>query len=600
MTEREPDHLFDELRRKLEDYGSHPSADLWAGLEQHLAAQPAAPQRQWRRVALWLAAACLLLLLSIPALLWLRPAAPTVATTETAGPATGTAAARSQPVPATGAPSRAHLATAAQTSAAQLPQPASTLSPNPTSAQRATDTAPPAPSAPAANAGTSAASPAAQTRAGRSVATAAGSTKPDRPTDAETTGLVAAGRPGRKQARRLTTAVAGGALGRAGQGPHPSVSATTPGPAEPNQAASGLTRTATGRPQPTTSAATPGGGSNSSAATAAPTTAAPTHAAGSPDNSAAAAASTAAPTTSAGSTASEDLPLAAAGRPAALPTTPPVLATDKLNSRSTALLTPVPGLPAPLNGVAADTTRRRPRPAGRWSLALLGGAGVAYRQLGPARDSASRGLGRLERPAISYAAQLQVGYALTPRLCLSTGLGYTEYATRLNAVLNKPRIVSTSSIRVLVYDNGTRRDTLIYALHRDSLMGTDRVALRQRDTYRFVTVPLLAQYHLGTTGRLRYDVLGGAALGLYAGGRTSSGSACACEQVAGRTGPGGFRVASLLLTLGAAAEYQWRPGWHLQLQPVLQYSASSITQVPRPARRPVALFFQTGLRFDLP
>jgi hypothetical protein len=258
-------------------------------------------------------------------------------------------------------------------------------------------------------------------------------------------------------------------------------------------------------------------------------------------------------------------------------------------------------LPTPLSGVPVLPPAPQPPLPGRWSLAVLAGPGLSYRQL--QNDSASTNeLARLERPALGYAVQAELGYALTPRLRVVTGLGYAEYATRLEAVVNKARIRTDSIWQVQIFDNGTRRDTLRFLTRRDTLLGYERVPLRQRDTYRYLTLPVQARFSLGQYGRWSYEVLGGAALGLYLGGRTTEGSgACNCEQTSWRPGQKSpFRVTSVLLTAGAAAEYQLRPGWHLLLQPVLHYSLSPITESPRPLRRPAALFVQTGLRFDLP
>lgn len=263
---------------------------------------------------------------------------------------------------------------------------------------------------------------------------------------------------------------------------------------------------------------------------------------------------------------------------------------------------PLPtALPAPLTGVALpEPPAPTPTPAGRWSLAGLAGPALTYRLLGTA-TSGGPGLSRLERPAPSYAAQVQIGYAASPRLRLHAGLGYQTFATGYNAVVRSARVQTTTIRQVQIVYNGTRRDSLIVMYSHDSIVGTETRRLRQRDTYRYLTVPLQAQLRLGGTGRWSYAGLAGATLGLYLGGRTTEGSsACQCEQVSWQPGRGPIRRATLLLTLGAAAEYELRPGWHLLLQPVVQQALFSITDDSRPARRPLGLSVQTGMRFDLP
>lgn len=294
---------------------------------------------------------------------------------------------------------------------------------------------------------------------------------------------------------------------------------------------------------------------------------------------------------------------AAAGRlNATNATTAPGTTPDLLPGRWARLQLPTATLPTPLAGVplAEVPTPAVSRP-GRWSVAVLAGPALTYRLLGAAPDSNGAGLNLTERPALSYAAQLQLGFAASERLRLSGGLGYTEYATRYRAVLNVARVQTITTRQVRVFDNGTRRDSLIFVSSYDSIVGTEQQRLRLRNTYRYVTVPLQAQLRLGGTGRWTYYGLAGAALGLYVGGRTTEGgSACHCEQTRWQPGRSPFRLATALLTLGAAAEYELRPGWHLQLQPVVQQALFSITDDSRPARRPLGLSVQTGMRFDLP
>ncbi|GAB2951461.1 hypothetical protein GCM10027048_15560 [Hymenobacter coalescens] len=269
---------------------------------------------------------------------------------------------------------------------------------------------------------------------------------------------------------------------------------------------------------------------------------------------------------------------------------------DALALRVPALQTAPSVLPQPLSGVAVDTVRP-PRPVPlRWSLAALAGPGITHRVLG-AQGLPGRGVTELERPAVGYAAQVQLGYAATPRLRLSGGVGYTEYATRLNAVVNKSGYVSRT-LRFMDVD-GVWRDSLL--LVPDSLAAGGTQRLNRRNTYRYFAVPLQAQYRLGTSGRLAYDVVAGATLGIYLGGRTTSGSPCNCEQTTWRGAAGSpFRPFSFTLTAGANVEYEWRAGWYWQLQPVLHYGLKSLTVPGETARYPAALLFQAGLRIDLP
>ncbi|AII50587.1 hypothetical protein N008_01135 [Hymenobacter sp. APR13] len=228
-----------------------------------------------------------------------------------------------------------------------------------------------------------------------------------------------------------------------------------------------------------------------------------------------------------------------------------------------------------------------PRPASRWAVEVLAGPAISYRQLG-ATDSTS--LSALERPALTFAGQMQVRYALTPRLSMSAGLGHTTYGTRLNLLLQ------------------SRRDSA----------GTLQ-SVQQRDTYRYFTLPLQAQYQLGGQTRLRYGLTAGAALEMYAGGRTSGSTACTCSQQqtwSATNSP--FRRLGVSLTAGLDVRYALTPRLHLLLQPTGRYALVSIvapgTVVPAPmppsggnpppsttlpARHPFAAGLLTGFSFDL-
>jgi hypothetical protein len=217
-----------------------------------------------------------------------------------------------------------------------------------------------------------------------------------------------------------------------------------------------------------------------------------------------------------------------------------------------------------------------PRPVSRWAAEVLAGPAISYRQLG-ATDSAS--LSALERPALTFAGQLQVRYTLTPRLSMSAGLGYATYGTRLNLLLQPPR---------------------------DSA-GTLQ-SVQQRDTYRYFTLPLQAQYQLGGQTRLRYGVAAGAALELYAGGRTSGNTPCTCSQQqnwSAKNSP--YRRLGVSLTAGLDVRYALTPRLHLLLQPTGRYALVSVVApgtapslTPSlPARRPFAAGLLTGFSFDL-
>ncbi|MDF7810873.1 outer membrane beta-barrel protein [Hymenobacter sp. YC55] len=223
--------------------------------------------------------------------------------------------------------------------------------------------------------------------------------------------------------------------------------------------------------------------------------------------------------------------------------------------------------------VAVDSVAKAPR-FQRWSVEVLAGPAVSYRRLGATHDSTpGNQLRQLERAALTYAAQAQLRYAFTPRLAVSVGLGYTQYATQLNYVLR-------------------RRGA------NDSLLNTEE--LERYDTYRYLTVPVQVRYMLGQQGRFQYSVLGGGSLGLYVGGRTSVGTACACEQQRWTSANSPFQPVSLAIKGGFEVRYLLAPGWSVLAQPYFQYGIQNISKPETgPSRYPFVGGLLTGFSYNL-
>ncbi|RZL08808.1 MAG: hypothetical protein EOO62_14750, partial [Hymenobacter sp.] len=140
---------------------------------------------------------------------------------------------------------------------------------------------------------------------------------------------------------------------------------------------------------------------------------------------------------------------------------------------------------------------RAPR---RWSVLVLAGPTLSYRTLGAAPTLAAGhpDFARLERPALGLGAQVQVRRVLSGRWALAVGVGFHEYATQLALSV---------------------KDSASYT------------SVRQRDTYRLLTLPVQFTYALGAPrGRLALGLLLGAEPGWYLGGRSTEGSDCGCQQ----------------------------------------------------------------------
>lgn len=94
----------------------------------------------------------------------------------------------------------------------------------------------------------------------------------------------------------------------------------------------------------------------------------------------------------------------------------------------------LPGLPLPQPTAVLVPKVRQPQPdKPKWAIQALAGPTVSYRKLG----TNIRRVEQLERPAAGYGMQLGAARTLTPRLTLSVGVGYTEVAAGLYLRLQK-------------------------------------------------------------------------------------------------------------------------------------------------------------------
>jgi len=227
-----------------------------------------------------------------------------------------------------------------------------------------------------------------------------------------------------------------------------------------------------------------------------------------------------------------------------------------------------PALPATEQPQRVAETPRDSTSVRGWVVQAMAGPALTYRTLGTAPAGS---VATLERWALAYSGQLNVGYVFSPRLLLTLGVGYAEYATRLNL-----------------------------QLQTDSTL----TSLRSRDTYRFLQLPVQARYWLGRHGAWHYGVVGGAAATVLLGGRTTEGTPCACEQqpIAFSDSTTAYRRVGLRLHVGAQAAYRLNARWSLLVQPTFSYfltpTAQPSTGLPR--RRPWGASLQVGVSLDLP
>ena len=556
MTERESEELYEELRRKLEGYGSTPPPDMWAAIQQQL--PPATPELQRRptpRPALrrrWALVGLLLLGVVLAVLMTRRPAG---------RPETAAIRPAASPV----APRKTAVAGTSVAPDKVTPGPAGSLPPNRVAAPFLRETTgPAAPATATAATATTAATPGATTA--KSSLKARSSRSADREQTAGFSIAAAAGEanPIQPERRRATNdAEPANFSGKAIIGtvaPRVATRTSTPeaAPDSTPSVAESATTLATGgsvvRLSPVSAVTTasellsgasrlPGGGNSGSTTQA----------------EAVLVTSTQPASSSAQATGPETL------LPRSAPASPLL--------PHTVLLQQLPAT-APLVQ-AATLAPQLPRAPSRWAVEMLAGPNISYRRLGTT-DSAS--ISRLERPALAYAGQVQLRYTLRPRLTLSGGLGYTEYATRLNLLLQQPRDTAGGGG-----------------------VGTTK-AVQQRDTYRYFTVPVQMQYQLGSGTRLRYGLTAGASLDIYAGGRTSGTTTYTGEQQqtwSATNSP--YRRLGLSLTAGLEVRYALTPRLTLLAQPLGRYSLLSISAGTSalPPRYPFAVGLLTGFSFGL-
>ncbi|WBA42458.1 porin family protein [Hymenobacter canadensis] len=591
MTERESEELYEELRRKLEGYGSTPPPDMWAAIQRQLPpGAPKGPAQPLPRPALrrrWALALLLLIgVVVVVGVLAIRPASrPEVATLPAAHNEKdvlgrlATAADASQPA-ATPQPDT-HTS-----STSQLASPADAAANGRFDAAEAKSAAP---AMPEASSGSVAAA---------SAATAAASQWPaaGRPQPAALAGTVTAAAPRRQrtgsrfdsQLLRNTQPLQP-AIGSASDAPgqQPARHAGQPAPTSSSGVAA---RSLAAALLPDSSISSAEAARLLTAAANAPQPATAT-ARMQPDSAENRRLQTDEGQQAVAGSLRSTIPASQGSAGIRQPATDLHLAllfpVGNLLPRAAQVLPFAAALPAVQPVAVAPQV---PRPASRWAVELLAGPAISYRRL-EASDSAS--LSTLERPALTFAGQMQVRYTLTPRLSVSAGLGYATYGTRLNLLLQPPRDTS-SALR-------------------------PAQPLQQRDTYRYFTLPLQAQYRLGGQTRLRYGLTAGAALEMYAGGRTSGSTACTCSQQqtwSATNSP--YRRLGVSLTAGLDVRYALTPRLHLLLQPTGRYGLVSIvapgTTAPSPipppggnplppttlpARHPFAAGLLTGFSFDL-
>ncbi|OGX85067.1 outer membrane beta-barrel protein [Hymenobacter glacialis] len=541
MTDRKPDDLYDALRNRLADYGQEPPAQLWAGIKAQLPLPVARPQLRRRRR--WSPVLLLGLLLAVvggAAWQWWRTAGPGQSAAGTGQMATTgprsenrTAATASVPPQAAtdvaGAVAAGPNSPAARTStgtatAAQATELAAAKNPLP-AFQKNIDVTTLNRSAAATRGRRLAAVRSGNFSAGRAdAAYAEPITAADSDAAASVPAMGAAASNTEKVAVRQETAPEASKTARPRVAPAEALATGDASPALPAVPLAGLSAPVAGVNQSQSLADSPQAGTNEDAPDAA----------GSAQNTAAAGA---------------------------------------MLRRTPALA--LAGFPLPTAQLSADTAPAMPVVvAQRWALQLLGGPAQTFRTLGggasleplpnrnlpptaagPASDNViANALAEKEKSSTGFGLQVQARRVLSGRWGVSAGLGYQEYATRTD--YSGPVSYTTYSVSGLP----TR--------------ASREVSLRQRDTYRFATVPVRVSYALGQASKhLRYGLRAGTDVAVYLGGSTTRSAPSALKN----NSP--YRPLSLSVMAGLDLHYRVGPRLELLAQPHATYF---LTSLPKP------------------
>ncbi|MBJ6111382.1 hypothetical protein JAO73_20345 [Hymenobacter sp. BT523] len=229
----------------------------------------------------------------------------------------------------------------------------------------------------------------------------------------------------------------------------------------------------------------------------------------------------------------------------------------------------------------ADTLPRLPAvPVRRWAVQVVGGPAYTYRHLSQSNDLASNALSsptpntirsydtagnvreQQEQAGTGLALALQVRRVLSGRWSLSTGLGYQEYA--LQRTYDEVKAI-TSSIPPVVVSN-PRPPITTYVFTQSTY----------RDTYRFLTVPVRLSYVLGATKKISYAFSGGADAAFYLGGNSAGSDAA--RHAWGPSADGPNRALNLSLSGGLDVRYRVASRLELLAQPSATYFLSSLAK----------------------
>ncbi len=246
----------------------------------------------------------------------------------------------------------------------------------------------------------------------------------------------------------------------------------------------------------------------------------------------------------------------------------------------------------PVPAVVADSAHPVPPTVGpRWSIGLGLGFDLTHRQLTGADVGP---LERIERAAGAGQAAISAGYALTPRLHVRAGVGYAVYRQAIRANIIRAGTTLAYVEQTITGPDGHPIRTLSWQwVPTDSVLG--RQTARAQPTARYLTVPLLAEWHpRAPAPRWRPVLAAGLVPHVLLSARTATlTSGCDCE-----TAPADQRRFALGLTAAAGFDYALRSDLWLTLRPAATYLLTNTASPGQPTRHPWRVGLTVGLSWN--
>ena len=234
-----------------------------------------------------------------------------------------------------------------------------------------------------------------------------------------------------------------------------------------------------------------------------------------------------------------------------------------------------------------------PMVAPRWSIGFGLGFDLTHRRL---LGEGTNPLERVERVAGAGQAAVSGGYALTPRLHVRAGVGYAAYRQAIRANINRQSTTLAYVAQTILGPDGQPIRTLSWQwVPTDSVLG--RQAVRVAPTARYLTVPLLAEWHpRAPAPRWRPVLAAGLVPHVLLSARTATLTpACACE-----TAPATLRRLALGVSAAAGFDYALRPDLWLTVRPGATYLLTNAAGAGQPARHPWRVGLSVGLLWNPP